>query len=89
MPLYTLADAIFGTDAESILMGQPYRSFCQGSDTLVSLGLWDADGQESDSVKPLRAIIRQRRQDIAEDAVNAPNYKSFDDADIPACDPRD
>jgi hypothetical protein len=44
-----LADKIKGTSAAAILTGAegPF-SFCQGSDMLVALGLWDNDGQASD-----------------------------------------
>lgn len=53
-----MAERLKGTDAAAILVGAPYRSFCQGSDTLVELGLWDNDGQMSDFAKEVRDALR-------------------------------
>lgn len=46
-----------GTDAGAILAGGHYRSFCQGSDRLVALGLWNNDGELSDLGFAVRAIL--------------------------------
>jgi len=58
--LLEMADAIEGTDAAAILLDRPYRSFCNGSDRLVSLGLWDEDGQINDDTREVRSILRSR-----------------------------
>lgn len=60
MNAYEIADAIDGTDAARILLGQSYRSYCNGSDLLVSVGLWDIDGQESDDYLTVRQILKNR-----------------------------
>jgi hypothetical protein len=45
---YGIAQEIHGTSAAGLLQRKPYASFCQGSDDLVRLGLWDeADGNPS------------------------------------------
>ena len=45
---YGIAQEIHGTSAAGLLQRKPYASFCQGSDDLVQLGLWDeADGNPS------------------------------------------
>jgi len=36
-------------DAAGILLGLPYQSYCSGSNQLVSLGVWDNDGQLTDT----------------------------------------
>ena len=52
-----IAYSIEGSDAASILLDQPYRSFCNGSDRLEALGLWDHDGLPSDLCHDVRAIL--------------------------------
>lgn len=55
-----IAAEIEGTDAAAVLLGFPFRSFCNGSDALERLGLWNHDGETTDAGREVAAILRQR-----------------------------
>jgi hypothetical protein len=62
-----IADRLGGTSAEALLTEKPLMngarvSYCQGSDTLVELGLWDMDGQWSDLARDVRDELLERRR---------------------------
>lgn len=58
--ILSMADELEGTDAAGVLCETKYRSFCQGSDRLVELGLWDEDGQRSDLAVAVRDELLRR-----------------------------
>lgn len=58
--LARIVDALDETDAAAILLGLPYRSFCNGSDSLVEHGVWTDDGEVTDLGYDVRDALRLR-----------------------------